>query len=132
MLTATGQKQVPWENHALTAKFYFNPSAAAQAPALAGEAAQAWIAVQGTTSEAVLEEYIRRFPDSVYAGFAKARLGELRSKSESSWWPLAIGQAGEAGEAARHADKRRADEARSCVEGHASGRRRAACPRDPG
>ena len=81
----------------LRAKFYFNPSAATQAPAQAGEAAQAWIAVQGTTSEAVLEEYIRRFPDSVYAGFAKARLGELKSKSESSWWPWSEGKPVEAG-----------------------------------
>ena len=96
VLTATGQKQVPWENHALTAKFYFNPSAATQPPALAGEAAQAWIAVQGTTSEAVLEEYTRRFPDSVYAGFAKARLGELKSKSESSWWHWPSGKSAEA------------------------------------
>ena len=107
VLTATGQKQVPWENHALTAKFYFNPSAATQPAALAGEAAQAWIAVQGTTSEAVLEEYIRRFPDSVYAGFAKARLGELKSKSESSWWHWPSGKSAEAGEAARSADNRR-------------------------
>ena len=97
VLTATGQKQVPWENHALTAKFYFNPSAATQPPVQAGEAAQAWIAVQGTSSEAVLEEYIRRFPDSVYAGFAKARLGELKSKSEASWWPWSAGKPAEAG-----------------------------------
>ena len=33
VLTATGEKQVPWENHALRARFYFNP-AASQAPAL--------------------------------------------------------------------------------------------------
>ncbi len=96
VLTATGQKQVPWENHALTAKFYFNPSAATQPAAQAGEAAQAWIAVQGTSSEAVLEEYIRRFPGSVYAGFAKARLGELKSKSEASWWPWSAGKPVEA------------------------------------
>ena len=36
VLTATSQKQVPWENHALTAKFYFNPSAAAQAASAGG------------------------------------------------------------------------------------------------
>ena len=84
VLAATSEKQVPWENHALRAKFYFNPAAAApaqpQAPLAA--AAQAWSVVQGTTSEAVLEEFVRRFPDSVYAGFAKARLDELKqSKS---------------------------------------------------
>ena len=28
---ATGEKPVPWENHALRSKFYFNPAAAPQA-----------------------------------------------------------------------------------------------------
>ena len=44
--------------------------------------------MQDSQSEAVLEEFARRFPDSVYAGFAKARPEELRrGKSGSSWWP---------------------------------------------
>ena len=96
VLATTGEKQVPWENHALRARFYFNP-AASQQQAPAGEAAQAWIAVQGTTSEAVLEEYIRRFPDSVYAGFAKARLEELKQSKAASWWPWSSGKPAEAG-----------------------------------
>ncbi len=50
--------------------------------------AQAWSLVQNSQSEAVLEEYARRFPDSVYAGFAKARLDELkRGKSASPLRP---------------------------------------------
>ena len=80
VLAATGNRQVPWENHALTAKFYFNPAAPAQEkaqPPLSADA-QAWSVVQNTASGAVLEEFIRRFPDSVYAGFAKARLEELK------------------------------------------------------
>ncbi len=36
--------------------------------------------VQSSDSPGVLEEYIRRFSDSVYAGFAKARLEELKRK----------------------------------------------------
>ena len=48
------------------------------------EAAQAWSVVQSTTSESVLEEFIRRFPESVYAGFAKARLEELRNSKSAS------------------------------------------------
>jgi uncharacterized caspase-like protein len=52
-------------------------------PALSADA-QAWIAVQGSKSDAVLEEFIRRFPGSVYASFARARLDELkRSKAAS-------------------------------------------------
>ncbi len=96
VLATTGEKQVPWENHALRARFYFNP-AASQQQAPAGEAAQAWIAVQGTSSEAVLEEYIRRFPDSVYAGFAKARLEELKQSKASPWWFWSSGKPAEAG-----------------------------------
>jgi uncharacterized caspase-like protein len=53
-------------------------------PSLSADA-QAWMAVQGSKSDAVLEEYIRRFPDSVYASFARARLEELkRSKAAAS------------------------------------------------
>jgi formylglycine-generating enzyme required for sulfatase activity len=80
VLAATGNRQVPWENHALTAKYYFSPASPAQEkaqPPLSADA-QAWSVVQNATSAAVLEEFIRRFPDSVYAGFAKARLEELK------------------------------------------------------
>jgi Caspase domain len=41
------------------------------------EDAQAWSLVQNTSSEAVLNEFVRRFPASVYASFAKARIYEL-------------------------------------------------------
>jgi formylglycine-generating enzyme required for sulfatase activity len=79
VLAATGNKQVPWENHALTARFYFNPTQVepkVQTPLSAD--AQAWSVVQNSASTAVLAEFIRRFPASVYAGFAKARLEELK------------------------------------------------------
>jgi hypothetical protein len=32
VMAATGDKQVPWDNHALRAKFYFNPTASQQFP----------------------------------------------------------------------------------------------------
>jgi formylglycine-generating enzyme required for sulfatase activity len=44
------------------------------------DAAAAWGVVQNAESEAVLEEYIRQFGDSVYGGFARARLAELRKR----------------------------------------------------
>ncbi|MGI9464343.1 MAG: caspase family protein, partial [Aestuariivirgaceae bacterium] len=50
--------------------------AAAASPAPAG-AAQAWTIIQDTTSPGVLKAFIAQFPDSVYAGFARARLDEL-------------------------------------------------------
>ena len=83
VLAATNEKQVPWENNALRAKFFFNPTMPAQSPTGSSEVAQVWVAVQNTTSEAVLEEFIRRFPDSVYAAFARARLDELRKVKQA-------------------------------------------------
>lgn len=46
------------------------------APAKA-DAAQAWGVIQSTSSPAVLKAYIDQFPESVFAGFARARLQEL-------------------------------------------------------
>ncbi len=43
-----------------------------------GEAAQAWAIIQNTNSQAVLEDFIERFGSTVYGGFARARLAELR------------------------------------------------------
>jgi hypothetical protein len=42
------------------------------------EAAQAWTATKDTTSQAVLEEFIRRYGESFYAALARARLEELK------------------------------------------------------
>lgn len=42
------------------------------------EAAQAWSAAKETTSTAVLESFIRHYPDTFYADLARARLEELR------------------------------------------------------
>jgi hypothetical protein len=42
------------------------------------EAERAWLAVKDTTSVAVLEEFRRQYPGSVYARFANARIEELK------------------------------------------------------
>ncbi len=47
------------------------------APAQTDTAASTWQAIQGTDSSAVLEAFINEFPNSIYAKFARARLGEL-------------------------------------------------------
>ena len=52
------------------------------APALS-EAAQAWAATKDTTSQAVLEDFIRQFGNTVYGSLAKARLEELKSTAQS-------------------------------------------------
>ena len=84
---ATRGAQQPWATDGLVRRVYLTgqprPVSATPAPEKADDAAQAWSAVQNTSSEAVLEEFARRFPDSVYAGFAKARLQELRAARQA-------------------------------------------------
>ena len=108
VLSSTGGKQQPERLSRLQHELMLLPqvpSAAATTPPNAplSEAAQAWSVVQNSASEGVLEEFIRRFPESVYAGFAKARVEELRrtrtaseGSSSSSWWPWPSGQRPEA------------------------------------
>jgi uncharacterized caspase-like protein len=47
------------------------------------EAAQAWAAAQGTTSQAVLEDFVRRYGDSFYGTLARARLDELKKNQNA-------------------------------------------------
>ncbi len=96
VLAATRGKQQPERLSRLQTELILLPGRP-EAP-LAPDA-QAWGLVQSTASEAVLEEFIRRFPESVYAGFAKARLEELKrgkvaskGASASSLGPLSSGQ----------------------------------------
>jgi hypothetical protein len=51
------------------------PPAATQATS---EAEQAWAAAQKTTSQAVLEDFVKRYGDSLYGTSARARLEELK------------------------------------------------------
>jgi formylglycine-generating enzyme required for sulfatase activity/uncharacterized caspase-like protein len=92
VLTATARTQEPFVYGSLPEEaFYFKVPASAPAPVapqtppqapLAADA-QAWIAVQTATSEAILEEFIRRYPYSIYVPFAKARVEELRRTKEA-------------------------------------------------
>jgi formylglycine-generating enzyme required for sulfatase activity len=82
VLAATGDKQVPWENHALRGRFYFNPPGQAPAvppaPTRFSEAAEAWDRAKDTTSVAVLEAFVVRYKDTFYADLARARIEELK------------------------------------------------------
>lgn len=63
-----------------------SPSSPVVNPSLApsfGDAAQAWAIIQNTSSQAVLEDFVQRFGTSVYGGFARARLAEIRSENAS-------------------------------------------------
>jgi TPR repeat protein len=54
------------------------------APQPFSEPAEAWAVTQGTTSVAVLEEFVRQFGDTPYGRMAKARLEELRGNQNSA------------------------------------------------
>jgi uncharacterized caspase-like protein len=83
---ATESKQLPELSLSLIGNYYLKgrPEAATGAPPTAplaqptSEAAQAWAAIQGTTSQAVLEDYIKHYGDSFYGALARARLDELK------------------------------------------------------
>ena len=84
VMKETGRKQVPWENSALTSRFYFNPAtqgtiAVAGTQLGSSEAAEAWSATKDTTSSAVLGAFIMRYPDTFFAELARARIEELKA-----------------------------------------------------
>ena len=89
--TQTKQAQLPELSLSLIGEFYLRGKvevrtspepAPPPAPALS-EAAQAWAATKDTTSQAVLEDFIRQFGNTVYGSLAKARLQELQTAVQS-------------------------------------------------
>jgi uncharacterized caspase-like protein len=88
VMQQTDRKQVPWENSALTGRFYFNPPAPVPPPALAqrsppamqlglSEAAEVWSATKDSTNVTVLAAFASRYRDTFYAELARARIEEL-------------------------------------------------------
>ncbi len=63
VMAATGDRQVPWDNNALRAKFYFNPAPATPiAPQLLiSEAARAWADIKGLKDIAVFDAFRRQY-----------------------------------------------------------------------
>jgi len=91
VIARTNGAQVPWSSSSLTTDFALAPGAEdgpseEQAPTPShsprSEAAQAWSSIKDTDNERMLEVFIRRHPDSVYAEFAKIRLEELLQHAE--------------------------------------------------
>jgi hypothetical protein len=80
----TGGAQQPWVSSSpIDGSFYFTgppgamSAATPRAPPVDADA-QAWAVMRDTTSEAVLEDFIRQFGNTVYTSMARARLEELR------------------------------------------------------
>jgi tetratricopeptide (TPR) repeat protein len=81
VLRATGGKQQPERLSRLQNELVLLPAmSGAMVQATPSADMQAWIAVQSTTSQAVLEEFVRQYSSSTFAGFAKARLDELKKE----------------------------------------------------
>jgi len=86
VLAATNNQQVPWENHALLAKFYFGPAhlpppkaQTAEQQQLLSEAASAWIDIKASKDVAVFEAFRRQYGPSnaLYDTLAAQRIAQL-------------------------------------------------------
>ncbi len=75
----TNNRQTPWEESSLRGDFYFNPQKIEPEHVATPEvnpAAQEWSTIQNTQSTAVLKAFIKRYPKSVYADYARITLDE--------------------------------------------------------
>ena len=81
LLAPTGEKQVPWESHALRARFYFNAAPVVTPPTApqASEAERTWQWIKEATNQTVLENFIKEFGDTPFG----ARASKLRSARAS-------------------------------------------------
>jgi formylglycine-generating enzyme required for sulfatase activity len=82
---ATANRQVPWENSALTGRFYFSTPVAPLPPTISLDPfALMWLTTKDATSIAVLEQFIdyaRQYDNSMpYIRMARARIDELKEK----------------------------------------------------
>ena len=91
---ATGGRQVPWDESSIVGDFYFLPPLqAAPQPAPAQEAPSAdrevvfWNSIEDSDNPAVFEEYLRRYPEGLFAGLARIRLNELKETETAALTP---------------------------------------------
>lgn len=93
VMAATRNEQQPFTYGSLSARdnYYFTPQKPVEQnkiqttmqPSLSA-AAEAWMAIQSSTSIAVWEEFIRQYGATPYGAFAKARLAELKNQQPSN------------------------------------------------
>jgi S1-C subfamily serine protease len=91
----TRQTQLPELSLSLIGEFYLNgklqvvgPATAPAAAPQANEAERAWAVTKDTSSQAVLEDFIRLFGSTIYGSMARARLEELRKGQLAVATPL--------------------------------------------
>jgi formylglycine-generating enzyme required for sulfatase activity len=76
--STTGQR--PFATTGLVGRFYFRE--ATTAPPAFDAAAEAWNEVKDSRSQALLEGYIKEFPDTPYARLARIRLAVIRERQD--------------------------------------------------
>lgn len=94
VMEETKQKQVPWETSSLTGQFYFNPNqqgtqkVASLQPAATNRNVQKevlvvadgtvdhtfWTSIQDSNDPELYKEYVKRFPNGVFATLAEAKI----------------------------------------------------------
>lgn len=102
VMSATAQKQVPWEHSALTQQFYFSPPkknepAAAAAKSSGGNAIsfsqQAelafWHSVKDSNDPALLKSYLDQYPRGAFAPIARLLVARHSAKTPAAGQPAA-------------------------------------------
>jgi uncharacterized caspase-like protein len=78
---ATDSKQLPELSLSLIGNFYLKGRPEPPGPS---EAERAWALTQNTTSQAVLEDFIRQFGATPYGSLARARLDEMKKQARAT------------------------------------------------
>jgi len=89
---ASGNKQTPWVHSSFRGEFYFVPpvvmaagqSGAAAALSAAAQELAAWNTVAVTSNPAVVEAFLREFPEGRFTRLARARWDELSRKPQQA------------------------------------------------
>ena len=93
VLSATQNKQRPWDNSSLTKPFYFMPAAAVATldtvePSATGNSGSAqavdkevvfWQSIQNSNSPAQFQAYLDQYPNGTFAPLARTRIDELKA-----------------------------------------------------
>jgi formylglycine-generating enzyme required for sulfatase activity len=73
-------EQIPWSTSSVVGDFYFNATARTPLPPPRTAAdAEAWELVRSAPDPALLEQFLKEYRDSQYAGLARLKLASLRS-----------------------------------------------------
>ena len=76
----TGERQTPWESSSLTGgDFFFAGLGDAATTSTADLDTVLWQSVRSSNNPAMFEEYLRQFPNGIYAAVARLKIEELKN-----------------------------------------------------